>query len=816
MRGINTFLKGILTEEQEEALKNKVKVFIADAKSDYKPSEEDVYKEAKDRGMYRYLNESKGGAAFNEGGMPTQMQMAFMDDGGLKDEGGEVDPESGNDVPSGSLKKEVRDDMPTMLSEGEFVFPADVVRYIGLEKLMVMRQEAKQGLKTMEAMGQMGNAEDATVPDDLPFGMADLIVIAGGAEEKENKDKPQEMQTGGMSTQLRQLGTQQPVPMRTTNRNIQMPTVNLVNPDGTTGTSPSVTAAQNILNPQVQQPAAAQPAQLQDPRDSVGGVQGFDPRPDTMGIAKPFNEYKGTDFADNAQSYENFVGKFLSYTPLTTIANMSYNSGKKVATDALVAGKYKDGKPLTDFDKIALAKYLTVERPTNSILESLGTFLNKTFTGVDEDLQEEDSTERDRINTLLMEAKAGITLLENNRVKIGTKTYTQDELNEAIEKLRPKKQPLVTQDYINPTTGEKEGVTQIGQIFENSGFVNYNGSRITYMGDVGGTGTPSMDIFKVIGPDGKEKIIRRYEIENAGVNTTGLNSTNNVLNYLAGIKNPQGDIDNLNSKIAEVSGAIDKIVRTPEEEQLIQGMQNIPSGQKSNFVNPYSVTDSFLPKPPTQEEKQLMEGMQNIPSGEVSPTITKEASPEAETGSGFNLGDISLLRAYNTYKKGIGNLFTPVKEDSPKVKTESPIVDSPFATSQFKLGLSQGPQGPEGLLPSMSPEAERVNRYLTDAPGVNLVKGPAADSNNPTAKENKTTYDAGPVITQPNKNLGKIFTPDELSNIVDEKKKEQQTKTGQLTGKGYVGGKGFKAGGLAKMKTKSTAKKRKGGLASQK
>ena len=678
--------------------------------------------------------------------------------------------------------------MPTMLSEGEFVFPADVVRYIGLEKLMMMRQEAKQGLKTMEAMGQMGNAEDATVPDDLPFGMADLVVIAGG---KESKDEPQEMNTGGMSTQLRQLGTQQPVPMRTTNRNIQMPTVNLVNPDGTTGTSPSVTAAQNILNPQVQQPAVAQPAQLQDPRDSVGGVQGFDPRPDTMGIAKPFNEYKGTDFADNAQSYENFVGKFLSYTPLTTIANMSYNSGKKVATDALVAGKYKDGKPLTDFDKIALAKYLTVERPTNSILESLGTFLNKTFTGVDEDPQEEDSTERDRINTLLMKADAGVTLLENNTVKIGTKTYTQNELNEAIEKLRPKKQPLLTQDYINPTTGEKEGVTQIGQIFENSGFVNYNGSRITYMGDVGGTGTPSMDIFKVIGPDGKEKIIRRYEIENAGVNTTGLNSTNNVLNYLAGIKNPQGDIDNINSKIGEASGAIDKIVRTPEEEQLIQGMQNIPSGQKLNFVNPYSVTDSFLPKP-------------------------KEASPDTETDSGFNLGNISLLNAYNRYKKGVNSLFTPVKDDKPKVETESPIVDSPFATSQFKLGLSRGPQGPEGLLPSMSPQAERVNRYLTDAPGVNLVKGPAADSNNPTAKENKTTYDAGPVITQPNKNLGKIFTPDELSNIVDEKKKEQQTKTGQLTGKGYVGGKGFKVGGLAKIKTKPTAKKRKGGLASKK
>ena len=81
--------------------------------------------------------------------------MAFMQEGGLQDEGGTVDKESGNDVPSGSLKKEVRDDVPAMLSEGEFVIPADVVRYIGLEKLMQMRQQAKMGLQMMEKMGQM-------------------------------------------------------------------------------------------------------------------------------------------------------------------------------------------------------------------------------------------------------------------------------------------------------------------------------------------------------------------------------------------------------------------------------------------------------------------------------------------------------------------------------------------------------------------------------------------------------------------------------------------------------------------------------------
>ena len=121
-------------------------------------------------------------------------QMELFNEGGLKDEGGEVDPESGNDVPIGSTKKEVRDDIPAMLSEGEFVFPADVVRYIGLENLMRLRQDAKMGLKKMEAMGQMGNSEEATIPDDMPFDMADLIIVTGEPE----KDKPREMAEGGV------------------------------------------------------------------------------------------------------------------------------------------------------------------------------------------------------------------------------------------------------------------------------------------------------------------------------------------------------------------------------------------------------------------------------------------------------------------------------------------------------------------------------------------------------------------------------------------------------------------------------------------
>jgi len=113
--------------------------------------------------------------AFNKGGVvPMDRQMDMFADGGLEQDGGTNDPVSGNEVPPGSTQEEVRDDIPAQLSEGEFVFPADVVRFIGLNKLMQMRQEAKMGLKMMEEMGQMGNSEEATMPDNLPFDINDL------------------------------------------------------------------------------------------------------------------------------------------------------------------------------------------------------------------------------------------------------------------------------------------------------------------------------------------------------------------------------------------------------------------------------------------------------------------------------------------------------------------------------------------------------------------------------------------------------------------------------------------------------------------
>ena len=149
-----TALIGLSIEARQEQVKNEMK-----------------------RAKAKITGKAKGGN--------IEKQMELFQDGGLKDEGGTKDPISGNDVPPGATQEEVRDDIPAQLSEGEFVFPADVVRYIGLEKLMRMRQEAKMGLKMMEDMGQMGNADEATIPDDIPFSVIDIQIAEGDDDDDE-------------------------------------------------------------------------------------------------------------------------------------------------------------------------------------------------------------------------------------------------------------------------------------------------------------------------------------------------------------------------------------------------------------------------------------------------------------------------------------------------------------------------------------------------------------------------------------------------------------------------------------------------------
>ena len=112
--------------------------------------------------------------------MDEQMEMALG-------QAETVDPVSGNDVPPGSLPEEVRDDIDAKLSEGEYVVPADVVRFFGVKFFEDLRTEAKMGLQQMDADGRIGGEpvpapeqEDSMDVAELKAELSKSGMYAGG------------------------------------------------------------------------------------------------------------------------------------------------------------------------------------------------------------------------------------------------------------------------------------------------------------------------------------------------------------------------------------------------------------------------------------------------------------------------------------------------------------------------------------------------------------------------------------------------------------------------------------------------------------
>lgn len=85
--------------------------------------------------------------------------------------GGEVkkDPVSGNDIPPGGTAKGVRDDVPALLSEGEYVIPENVVSALGPKAFDKLVKETNDMLKTqpgnVQKMAEGGFVENPTEAD---------------------------------------------------------------------------------------------------------------------------------------------------------------------------------------------------------------------------------------------------------------------------------------------------------------------------------------------------------------------------------------------------------------------------------------------------------------------------------------------------------------------------------------------------------------------------------------------------------------------------------------------------------------------------
>lgn len=105
-----------------------------------------------------------------------------------------IDPVSGNEVPPGARPEEVRDDIDIKASEGEYIIPANVVRFLGVDKLEKMVTKAQEALQELDDDGRIGGEEGEDL-EELPFDIATLNSVEdepvqsfaeGGVVENQN------------------------------------------------------------------------------------------------------------------------------------------------------------------------------------------------------------------------------------------------------------------------------------------------------------------------------------------------------------------------------------------------------------------------------------------------------------------------------------------------------------------------------------------------------------------------------------------------------------------------------------------------------
>ena len=330
---------------------------------------------------------------YKEGGvvpMQEQMKFAFMNEGGvLADDGVDRDPVSGNEVPSGSMAEEVRDDVPAMLSEGEYVVPADVVRYHGIDKFEELRDEAKRGLARMEADGRIGG-QPVEEQEEFPFLVEELEGFQeGGAVGDVYEDvmgqpyiPPQDQESSyvargrfpGTGFELRNFTNPR------TGRTVVIPFFNgkpmqYIPPDFLEGGAS--TQQTGTFDPAAddrdRQEREAERART--PTDSAFPLPSGFPQ-DTQAGPRSFAEYTPEDWSRYISQTDSTLADITAKVPvLGFIQRMNENAARNYAESALRSGKNPaTGQELTLTEKNALGRVLATSRNTG-IIEAVKNYI---------------------------------------------------------------------------------------------------------------------------------------------------------------------------------------------------------------------------------------------------------------------------------------------------------------------------------------------------------------------------------------------------------------------------------------------------------
>lgn len=181
--GLATARKGITTEEGMEMAK---KGFQLDDKKADKDNDGKLSTDERTKG------EAVQRAMDND-------ELVEMAHGGMActcGYGGECGCGEGMMGPIGTTRAETMDDIEVMISEGEYVLPANVVRWHGLKHIMGMQDEAEAGLMMMHSMGLIQEVDpneegEEAEPDGEDIEDAEVQAADRAAEDEETYETPE-------------------------------------------------------------------------------------------------------------------------------------------------------------------------------------------------------------------------------------------------------------------------------------------------------------------------------------------------------------------------------------------------------------------------------------------------------------------------------------------------------------------------------------------------------------------------------------------------------------------------------------------------
>jgi hypothetical protein len=327
----------------------------------------------------------------------NQMEMLF-DEGGIADDGMNVDPVSGNEIPPGSMASEVRDDIPAQLSEGEYVVPADVLRFYGVKFFEDLRSEAKQGMAKMEADGRIGGepvgmedprgAESALTQEEMAV-LQEMGMAVGGMVPQPTQSTDPYMQQQRMYQQPSPVamgntgyneggledGTAPDVTQSMFNPSMYGPGFSFLSPSATTETTPATSTVmlyspdglttQSFTLPAQQAEydsklaAGWSTTQVQTPQVTTQAVDNDDPpiKPDTGEKGKKFSEMSGEELQNalNQNKKASAIMKGLvAVNPMLGLAGLG---ATKYAEKQILENMKKKGvEPVESDDPTAIQK----------------------------------------------------------------------------------------------------------------------------------------------------------------------------------------------------------------------------------------------------------------------------------------------------------------------------------------------------------------------------------------------------------------------------------------------------------------------------